>query len=57
MMVIMDDDNRDDDDDGPRYDDPYLFHIRFKSPVRADWRCRGCVVIIIIMTVGDAEDA
>ena len=21
------------------------------------WRCRGCVVIIIIMTVGDAEDA
>ena len=38
-------------------DDPYLFHIRFKSPVRPDWRCRGCVVIIIIMTVGDAEDA
>ena len=35
----------------------YLFHIRFKSPVRPDWRCRGCVVIIIIMTVGDAEDA
>ena len=22
-----------------------------------DWRCRGCVVIIIMMTVGDAEDA
>ena len=21
------------------------------------WRCRGCVVIIILMTVGDAEDA
>ena len=38
-------------------DDPYLFHIRFKSPVRPDWGCRGCVVIIIIMTVGDAEDA
>ena len=37
---------------GQGYDeDPYLFHIRFKSPVRADWRCRGCVVIIIIMTV------
>ena len=35
-------------------EDPYLyvFHIRFKSPVRPDWRCRGCVVIIIIMTVG-----
>ena len=32
-------------------DDPYLF------PVRPDWRCRGCVVIIIIMTVGDEEDA
>ena len=27
------------------------------DPVRAGWRCRGCVVIIIIMTVGDAEDA
>ena len=40
-------------------EDPYLylFHIRFKSPIRPDWRCRGCVVIIIIMTVGDAEDA
>ena len=22
-----------------------------------DWGCTGCVVIIIIMTVGDAEDA
>ena len=42
---------------GHGYDeDPYLFHIRFKSPVRPDWRCRGCVVIIIITTVGDAED-
>ena len=41
---------------GHGYDeDPYLFHIRFKSPVRANWRCRGCVVIIIITTVGDAE--
>ena len=38
-------------------DNPSLFHIRFKSAVGADWRCRGCVVIIIIMTVGDAEDA
>ena len=40
-------------------EDPYLylFHIRFKSPIRPDWRCRGCVVIIIIMTVGDTEDA
>ena len=36
---------------------PYLFHIRFKSPDRPDWRCRGCVVIIIMMTVGDVEDA
>ena len=51
MMVIIDDDDRD--------EDPYLylFHIRFKSPVRPDWRCRGFVVIIIMMTVGDAEDA
>ena len=40
-------------------EDPYLylFHIRFKSPVRPDWRFRGRVVIIIMMTVGDAEDA
>ena len=51
MMVIIDDD----DDDGPHL--PYLFHVRFKSPVRPGWRCRGCVVIIIITTVGDAEDA
>ena len=46
MMVVIDDDDRDDDDDERR-----------KSPVRPDWRCRGCVVIIIMMTVGDAEDA
>ena len=32
-------------------------YIRFQGSVRADWRCRGCVVMIIIMTVGDAEDA
>ena len=38
-------------------DDPYLYLMRFKSAVRAAWRCRGCIVIIIIMTVGDAEDA
>ena len=36
---------------------PYLFDTRFKGSVRADWRCKGCVVMIIIMTVGDAEDA
>ena len=41
---------------GHGYDeDPYLFHTRFKSPVRADWRCRGRVVIIIITLVCDAE--
>ena len=50
MMVIIDDDDRDE----RRL---CLFHIRFKSPVRPDWRCRGCVVIIIMMIVGDAEDA
>ena len=55
MMVIIDDDDRDDDDDERRLF--YVFHIRFKSPVRPDWRCRGRVVIIIMMTVGDAEDA
>ena len=34
-----------------------FLYIRFKSPVGPDWRCRGCVVIIIMMTVGDADDA
>ena len=34
-----------------------FFYLRFKGGVRADWRCSGCVVMIIIMTVGDAEDA
>ena len=59
MMVTIHDDNGDDDDDDDDDEDPYLyvFYIRFKSPVRPDWRCRGCVVIIIMMTVGDAEDA
>ena len=33
------------------------FYVRFNGDVRADWRCRGCVDMIIIMTVGDAEDA
>ena len=57
-MVIVEDDNGDDDDDD---DDtlcrPYPFYTRFKGGVRADWRCSGCVVMIIIMTIGDAEDA
>ena len=47
-MVIIDDEDRDENDDERR---------RFTRPVRLDWRCRGCVVIIIMMTVGDAEDA
>ena len=34
-----------------------IFHIRFKGSFRPDWRCRGCVVMIIIMTAGHAEDA
>ena len=33
------------------------FFRRFKGSVRAGWRCEGRVVMIIIMTVGDAEDA
>ena len=35
-----------DDDEDPHL---YVFYIRFKSPVRPDWKCRGCVVIIIMM--------
>ena len=33
------------------------FHIRFKCAVRPDWKCRGCVVLIVMITAGDAEDA
>ena len=36
---------------------PHLFHIRFKTALRADSRRRRCVVTIITMTDGDAEDA
>ena len=36
---------------------PHPIHIRFKCSVRVDWRCSRCVVTIIIMIVGDAEDA
>ena len=42
MMVIGDD-----DDDGRRSFNNHYHH----------WRCRGCAVMIIIMIVGDAEDA
>ena len=66
-----DDDENDADDDDDDDDDedtlviishhnrcrPHLFNLRFKGSVRPDWRYRGCVVMIIIMTVGDAEDA
>ena len=34
----------------------FSFSYTFRY-IRLDWRCRGCVVMIIIMTVGDAEDA
>ena len=64
-----DDDEEDADDDDDDDDDtlvsiphhnrcrPYLVYLGFKGSVRPDWRCRGCVVMIIIMTAGDAEDA
>ena len=66
-----DDDGEDDADDDDDDDDddtlvsrshhnrcrPYLFYIRFKGSVRPYWRCRGCIVMIILMTAGDAEDA
>ena len=59
MMVIIHDDNDDDDDDDTLVIishhsrcRPYLFYIRFKGGVRADWRR-----MIIIMTVGGAEGA
>ena len=50
MMTMMSD----------AYDeDPYLYVFIYDSKVPFDpiERCRGCVVIIIIMTIGDAEDA
>ena len=64
-----DEDDADDDDDDDDDDDtlvsishhnrcrPYLAYIGLKGSVRPDWRCRGCVVMLIIMTAGDAEDA
>ena len=43
-------------------EDPYLylFHIRFKSPVRPDWRCTMMVIIDDDNgddEIGDAEGA
>ena len=65
-----DEDDADDDDDDDDADNdtlvsishhnrcrPYLVYIGFKGSVRPDWRRRGRVVMIIIMTAGDAEDA
>ena len=73
-----DDDDEDDADDDDDDDDdtlvsishqnccrPYLFYIRFKGGVRADWRRSGCVVMVIVHDdgdhrcdlIGDAEDA
>ena len=64
-----DDENDADDDDDDVNDDtlviishhnrcrPYLFYLRFKGGVRAEWRRSGCLVMTITMTVGDAEDA
>ena len=34
-----------------------LFHIRFRCAVRPDCKCRGCVVMIVMITASDAEDA
>ena len=48
MMVIIDDDDRDDDDDERRL---FMFFI-YDSKVPLDpIGCRGCVVMIIMMTV------
>ena len=38
MMVIIDDDDYKEGDDKPDF-----VHIQFNS---ADWRCRGCVVVL-----------
>ena len=35
-----------------------LFHIRFKCAADGPgWKCRGCVVMIVMITAADAEDA
>ena len=34
-----------------------FFTIHFKRGVRERWRRRGCVLMVIIMTTRDAEDA
>ena len=59
-----DDDEADADDDDDDDDDdtlvsishhnrcrPYLCYIRFKGSARPDWRCRGCVVMIIMVRI------
>ena len=28
----------------------FFVHIRFKCAVRPDWKCRGCVVMIVMIT-------
>ena len=35
----------------------FFFHVRFKCAVRFDWTCRGCVVMIVMITAADAGDA
>ena len=34
-----------------------LFRIRFEHAVRPDLKCRGCVVMIGMITAADPEDA
>ena len=57
MMVIIDDDNGDDDDEEMTMMMMIRHACHITSYSLSYWRCSGCVVMIIIMTVGDAEDA
>ena len=34
-----------------------LFRVLFKCAIGPDWKCSGCVVLIVMITAGDAEDA
>ena len=38
-------------------DDIIALFVRFKCAVRPGWRCTGFVVMIVMITAGDAEDA
>ena len=54
MLMLSDDLHH---QDHHHYRGTLLSHIRFKCPVIPDYKCRGCVVMIVMITAGDAGDS